>query len=190
MTYGSWRTTFEGRRFKNTRTGLAVALALALIAVLLPLLSSARSNTAQAQQTSASSNPAPGPASIDPALERQFEKDPSGEVEAVVTAWTRGGLDQIEQLGVTGVRLKVLPMILTDSLTRDQLESLSRSAAVRSVFANREERLLMEDTTWLVRALCLAGRRQGRLGGHRRRSGARGDRHRRRRLPRGHGQPD
>ncbi len=152
MTYGSWRTTFEGRRFKNTRTGLAVALALALIAVLLPLLSSARSNTAQAQQTSASSNPAPGPASIDPALERQFEKDPSGEVEAVVTAWTRGGLDQIEQLGVTGVRLKVLPMILTDSLTRDQLESLSRSAAVRSVFANREERLLMEDTTWLVRA--------------------------------------
>lgn len=89
---------------------------------------------------------------IDPELRRQLATDPVGGVAAVVTTWSRPDLDAVEQLGVQGTRLFELPMILTQSLTLAQLEALEASPAVRSVFANRANQLLMEDTTWIVKA--------------------------------------
>jgi serine protease AprX len=98
-----------------------------------------------------SSDSPPGVA-VDPLLVRQLASSRTGTVEAVVTAWDPGGLDAIDRLGIRGTRLQALPMILTRSLTRAQLDALQASPVVRSVWANRKFRLQMEDTTWITRA--------------------------------------
>jgi len=88
---------------------------------------------------------------VDPALVDQLAANPRG-VAAVVTAWNSDALDEIERLGVSGARLRVLPMILTDALTPAHLQALRGSPAVRSVWANTRYELYMEDSTWITRA--------------------------------------
>jgi serine protease AprX len=88
---------------------------------------------------------------IDPSLHEQLRGNPSG-VDAVVTTWNRTGLDAVASLGVTGTRLRTLPMLLTTSLTAAQLDALTASPAVQSVWANTRHRVLMEDSTWITRA--------------------------------------
>jgi serine protease AprX len=92
-----------------------------------------------------------GSTRIDPLLVRELSRHPDG-VTAIVTTWNRRGLVAVRQLGVRGTTLASLPMLVTKSLTRPQLATLTRSPAVRSVFANRVNDLSMEDTTWLTRA--------------------------------------
>ncbi|HXF97073.1 MAG TPA: S8 family serine peptidase, partial [Gaiellaceae bacterium] len=75
-----------------------------------------------------------------------------GRAPAVVTVWSRADLAAVERAGVRGTRLRALPMVLTRSLTQEQLAALERSPAVRSVWANRANRLFMEDTTWITKA--------------------------------------
>lgn len=88
---------------------------------------------------------------VHPDLVKQLAEDPSGGVAAVVTTWNRDELDTIRNI-VGGTRLRVLPMVLTKSLTLAQLEELQGLAAVRSVYPNRRYELGMEDTTWITKA--------------------------------------
>lgn len=130
------------RRFKlllrSTRARLWL-LAVALLAGLFILSGSA----AFADQTA--------DVTIDPQLQQQLATSPGG-VPAVITTWDRSGLDAVEQLGVGGTRLRALPMLLTTSLTPAELDALSSSPAVRSVFANHQYELYTEDSTWVIRA--------------------------------------
>jgi serine protease AprX len=82
----------------------------------------------------------------------QLQANPTGGVTAIVTAWGRDGLDDISSLGVTGTKLKVLPMVITHSLTMAQLEKLQASPAVRSVWPQERYETLMEDSTWITKA--------------------------------------
>jgi subtilisin family serine protease len=82
----------------------------------------------------------------------QLQANPTGGVTAIVTAWDRTGLDEVTKAGVTGTTLKVLPMVITPSLTSAQLEKLEASPAVRSVWAEEKYQTLMEDTTWITKA--------------------------------------
>lgn len=91
------------------------------------------------------------PAVVDPALEERLAKNPGG-VRAVVTAWTRDELAQIKEAGVKGTTLRVLPMVLTESLTAEQLERLRRSPAIRSIWGEEPTEFHMQDSTWLVKA--------------------------------------
>lgn len=130
------------RRFKllsrYTRPGLWL-LAAALLAGLFILSGSA----AFADETV--------DVTIDAALQQQLAASPGG-VPAVITTWDRSGLDAVEQLGVNGTRLRALPMLLTASLTPAELDALSSSPAVRSVFANHHYELYTEDSTWAIGA--------------------------------------
>jgi serine protease AprX len=130
---------------KRLRLALPAALVLSAFGLLGP-----GAGSAERPQTTSSVKRAH--VAVDPLLVRQLATNSTGKVEAVITAWNRRGLDAIARLGVRGARLQVLPMLLTDSLTRAQVARLRRSPHVRSVWANRKHRLLMEDTTWIVRA--------------------------------------
>jgi serine protease AprX len=133
---------------KRLRVGtVGVATAALLIALTL-----ARAGTGAVDRPQQLSTDQSAAVAVDPTLLRQLASSRTGRVEAVVTAWNRGGLTAIERLGIRGTRLQTLPMILTRSLTRAQLTALRSSPAVRSVWANRKHKLLMEDTTWITRA--------------------------------------
>ena len=88
---------------------------------------------------------------VDSALVERIAAKPEG-VTAIVTAWGRDGLDDIEKAGVTGTKLRVLPMIITHSLTQSQLDKLRASPAVRSVWGERKYETFMEDSTWITKA--------------------------------------
>ena len=89
---------------------------------------------------------------IDPQLTKQLAANPTGGLTAIVTTWGRDGLDDVLALGVTGTKLRVLPMIITTSLTQSTLDILRNSPAVRSVYAERKYDLYMEDSTWITKA--------------------------------------
>jgi serine protease AprX len=91
-------------------------------------------------------------ATVHSKLFQQLEANPTGGVTAVVTTWGRDGLDDITNLGVTGLKLKVLPMVITPSLTMAQLEKLQASPAVRSVWPQEQYETYMEDSTWITKA--------------------------------------
>ncbi|MDX6397741.1 MAG: serine protease AprX, partial [Gaiellaceae bacterium] len=91
-------------------------------------------------------------ATIDPQLVTRLAGKPTGGVTAIVTTWARGGLAEVEKLGVEGTKLKTLPMIITSALTQKQLDALSASPAVRSVYGQRQYELYMEDSTWITKA--------------------------------------
>ncbi len=88
---------------------------------------------------------------VHPDLVRQLEQDPTGGVAAVVTTWNRDELDTIRDI-VGGTKLRVLPMVLTKTLTLAQLEKLQGSPSVRSVYPNRRYKVAMEDSTWITKA--------------------------------------
>lgn len=89
---------------------------------------------------------------VDDALLNRLEANPSGGVTAIVTTWNRDGLGAVEAAGVRGLRLKVLPMIITSALTKAQLSSLEAMPEVRSVWGQQEYELYMEDSTWITKA--------------------------------------
>jgi subtilisin family serine protease len=91
-------------------------------------------------------------AEVHPTLLEQLQANPTGGVTAVVTAWDRSGLDEIKQAGVDGITLKVLPMVITASLTSEQLEKIESSPAVRSIWPEEKFQVQMEDTTWITKA--------------------------------------
>jgi serine protease AprX len=88
---------------------------------------------------------------INQKLVGQLLANPSG-VTAIVSTWNRDGLDEVSKLGVTGTKLKVLPMLITSSLTMAQLDRLTSSPAVRSVWPEEKYKTTMEDTTWITKA--------------------------------------
>jgi serine protease AprX len=89
---------------------------------------------------------------VDPALAAQLAAAPKRGVGAIVTTWQAAGLDAVEDVGVEGRRLQTLPMLVTRSLTAEQLRALRRVPAVRSVWAHEKLRLYMEDSTWITKA--------------------------------------
>jgi subtilisin family serine protease len=91
-------------------------------------------------------------AAVHPTLLDQLQAKPAGGVTAIVTAWGRDGLDEIKQAGVDGMTLRVLPMVITTSLTSEQLKKLESSPAVRSVWPEEKFQTHMEDTTWITKA--------------------------------------
>jgi serine protease AprX len=127
---------------RRRRLAVLVAAAATVTAAIAPLGGSASANEAPDLRA----------ATVDRALVKQLAKNPTRGVKAIVTAWSREGLDDIQKLGVTGTKLKVLPMILTPALTKAQIDKLKASPAVRSVWANTKYDVLMEDTTWITRA--------------------------------------
>ncbi|HVM16077.1 MAG TPA: S8 family serine peptidase [Gaiellaceae bacterium] len=134
-------------RIRLTRAALAAALAAVGLAAV--------AGAAPPERVAVVSAPATAPqhhVAVDPQLRAQLRASRTGRVDAVVTTWTRAGLAEVERLGVRGTRLKVLPMILTRTLTPEQLRRLERSPHVRSVWANTRYQLHMEDTTWITRA--------------------------------------
>jgi serine protease AprX len=126
------------RRFRRTTLAFLACSALAAAA----LLSGAAGAT---QETNLRA------ATINPKLVAQLAAKPGG-VTAIVTTWNRDGLDEVAKLGVTGTKLKVLPMLITTSLTLAQLQQLESSPAVRSVWPEEKYETSMEDTTWITKA--------------------------------------
>jgi serine protease AprX len=91
-------------------------------------------------------------ATVNPALAAQVAAKPTGGVTAIITTWSRDGLDAVDALGVRGTKLKSLPMLITPSLTLAQLRRLEASPAVRSIWPQQTYRVFMEDTTWITKA--------------------------------------
>src|SRR5215210_4472400 len=90
-------------------------------------------------------------ATVDAKLRSQLAADPTGGVTAIVTTWNRDGLDDV--VGITGgTKLKLLPMVITSTLTVAQLQQLESSPQVRRVWGERKYDLYMEDTTWITKA--------------------------------------
>ena len=92
-----------------------------------------------------------GPATISQDVVDEFD-DGSETVEAVVTTWTYDEIADVRALGIQGTQLHVLPMLLVPELTREQLDELAQSPAVRSVYPNRRYQVSMEDSTWITGA--------------------------------------
>jgi serine protease AprX len=131
------------RLVRRRRLAVLVATAATITAAVAPLGGSA---------ASASEAPNLRAATVHWKLADQLAKNPTGGVTAIVTAWGRDGLDDIQKLGVTGTTLKTVPMIITTALTQDQLEKLQGSPAVRSVWPQQKYETYMEDTTWITKA--------------------------------------
>jgi serine protease AprX len=89
---------------------------------------------------------------VDEVLADRLAANPAGGVTAIVTTWNREGLDDVTSLGVTGTKLRVLPMVISAGLTQAKLDALRQSPAVRSVWGERKYRSSMEDTTWITKA--------------------------------------
>jgi serine protease AprX len=105
--------------------------------------------------SAASGAPDTGPAdpvAVDAALEASIAATPQAGVTAIVTTWDSSALDDVVALGVTGTKLRTLPMLITDSLTRAQLDGLRRTPGVRSVWGTEEYETYMEDSTWITKA--------------------------------------
>jgi serine protease AprX len=88
---------------------------------------------------------------VHPALEAQLQANPAGGVDATITAWNRSELNAIHAV-TGGTKLRVLPMVLTKTLTLAQVNQLETMAGVRSIYPNRRYRVQMEDTTWITKA--------------------------------------
>ena len=89
---------------------------------------------------------------INQELVNQVAANPTGGVIAIVTTWNRDGLGDVAALGVHRHEAETLPMLITTSLTKAQLERLATSPAVRSVWPEERYELLMEDSTWITKA--------------------------------------
>jgi serine protease AprX len=123
------------------------------IALVLPALVLTATVLALGSSGAAASGAGPlRPAKVDSVLANQLATNPTGGVTAVVTTWNREGLDEVSSLGVSGTKLRALPMLITTRLTQAQLDALRDSAAVRSVWGERRYRAYMEDTTWITKA--------------------------------------
>jgi subtilisin family serine protease len=131
--------------------------ALLSVATVLSLTSGAAVSSASGEEAGGS----PRTVTIDAKLTEQLAANPTGGVTAIVTAWGRDGLRDVEALGVTGTKLRVLPMIITTTLTKAQLDQLATSPAVRSVWAEHEWQIYMEDTTWITKARYVWGTQGG-----------------------------
>src|SRR5687768_10307769 len=92
-----------GRSRRLTRTLLALP-ALAAAALL--------SGAAGAAPTSAAQTTDLRAPTVNQQLVEQLQAKPTGGVTAIVTTWHRDGLDAVTALGVTGTKLKVLPMLI------------------------------------------------------------------------------
>ena len=88
--------------------------------------------SARAKAASSAATRASGRVTVDPLVERQLARSGTGKVAATITAWSQADLDEIQRIA-GGTRLRALPMVLTERLTRAQLEKLRRSAHVRGV---------------------------------------------------------
>src|SRR5919106_2971386 len=135
------RKAGRGANMKHRRFALVSALAAAASAFLIVGAAAPASDSTNLRA-----------AVVHDKLLDQLQANPTGGVTAIVTAWGRDGLDDITNLGVTGTKLKVLPMIITSSLTMAQLEKLQASPAVRSVWPEQRYQTFMEDTTWITKA--------------------------------------
>jgi serine protease AprX len=128
--YASLRTVFI------SGTAIAVALALAPLSV--------------STELPAAEVGAADPPTIDDSVADLITAD--GAAGAVVSTWDRDGLTALRDLGITGAFLRHLPMVMIPALTADQLSALRDRPEVRSIWPNEQFELLMEDTTWIVRA--------------------------------------
>ena len=131
----------------NTRFLAALVVPLAALLALAGVAAGGASHGVRAIKAT----PSHHVASIDPVLRRQLVRHPAG-VPAIVATWNRAGLRLVHRLGVRGATLRTMPMILAPRLTRAQFRRLVRSAAVRSISANRRQELMMEDSTWITKA--------------------------------------
>jgi serine protease AprX len=71
---------------------------------------------------------------------------------AIVTSHEKAGLEAVEAVGVTGVRLEALSMLIVEDLTGQQLATLRDMHEVRSVWGQEELELHMQESTWVTGA--------------------------------------
>jgi subtilisin family serine protease len=90
-------------------------------------------------------------ATVHPQLLEQLQANPTGGLPATITAWNRESLDEIQAIA-GGAKLRLLPMVLTKTLTKSQFDALVAMPAVRSIYPDRKYKVTMEDTTWITKA--------------------------------------
>ncbi|MBS3941165.1 MAG: S8 family serine peptidase [Actinobacteria bacterium] len=132
----------------STATIVSLVTALALVLALLaapPPAANATTSTASLR-----------PTVVDPALASELLSSggtPLGtRATAIVSAHGPSGLAAIEAAGVTGTRLEALSMLLVDGLSGAQLVTLRDMSEVRSVWAQEELQLHMQESTWVTGA--------------------------------------
>ncbi len=87
---------------------------------------------------------------VAPALEAKLNEH--GAATAIVTLHEGAELDALEDAGLHGARLEALSMLIVEGLTGDQLAVLRDRDDVRSVWAQEELELHMQESTWVTGA--------------------------------------
>jgi serine protease AprX len=135
-----------------SRTGLYIAAGLVAALTVVSAAPAGQEPSPSTAATGSAAAPSDRPAVVDRVLVQQLARSKTGRVQAIITMWNRAGLADVQRLGIRGTRLNLLPMVLVNDLTAQQLEQLRRLPGVRSVWANRKHTLEMEDTTWITKA--------------------------------------
>jgi subtilisin family serine protease len=92
----------------------------------------------------------PSVTTVDPELEAQLADTETAT--AIVTAHEAAGLEALEEIGLTGARLEALSMLIVEDLTASQLATLRDMGEVRSVWAQEELELHMQESVWMTGA--------------------------------------
>jgi serine protease AprX len=126
-----------------------------LLAVALALLT-APPAAESAPEGEAPSTAAAAPTTVDPQLEAELLDDdglPLGATTAaIVSVHDTADLDAVEAAGIAGERLEALGMLLVEELTAAELVTLRHMVEVRSVWAEEELELHMQESTWVTEA--------------------------------------
>jgi serine protease AprX len=92
----------------------------------------------------------PSVTTVDPELELQLTD--AGAATAIVTLHEGASLDVLEAAGLAGARLEALSMLIVEELAAPELAMLRDMAEVRSVWAQEELELHMQESVWTTGA--------------------------------------
>ena len=92
----------------------------------------------------------PSVTTVDPELELQLAE--TGSATAIVTTHDGAGLEVLDEVGLAGARLETLGMVIVEDLTGLQLATLREMDEVRSVWAQEELELHMQESVWMTGA--------------------------------------
>jgi serine protease AprX len=133
----------------SRRSRSSVVSALTTLALVVGLLAAAPAPSAEPVRLP------DRPTTVDPALVTQLldgDAPLDAKAVAIVTAHDPAGLDAIEAAGVAGNRLEALGMLIAPALSGAQLVALQQLPEVRSVWAQEELELHMQESVWVTGA--------------------------------------
>jgi serine protease AprX len=140
----------------TTRPMASVVAFATLLAVALALVTAPPAAESAPSSDSSPAIVSAPPTTVDPDLEAEL-LDGAGlplgaTATAIVTAHEASDLDAIEAAGIEGERLEALGMLLVEELSGAQLVTLRHMVEVRSVWAQEELELHMQESTWVTEA--------------------------------------